>query len=747
LNHSFHISRSDPIYPSDGSFNEFEYDKAENLRTNKVNGLVTHEYNYYPNGDLYEVVEDGGGESKYKYNMDSKLIEFTNANGKTILYNYDNNELKSVDYPDGTSEIFTYYPDGLLRIKQDRNGEEVEFTYDARDRIQSKTYTAKGVSIDFQYNKVGEVIALTDKTGSIIYARDDMGNIEKTEIYDLYTKEYTYDLSNRKTGFKAYEANNPLNIYMNQSWLYDNVNGRLQSSTFDGSTIELEYYDNNALKQINHLGVNLKEVYNIGNRGEILDVRFKNPSDVDLSVVEYEYDDRLNRTSQSINLPNGATESISYEYDNLDRLTDVSYSNLSKTVVYSYDDLGNRETMTENGATINYTYNKDNNHLNSISTGESYTYNDRGDMMSSNGTSYSYDEEGRLTSVSMGDSTLEFLYSAEGKRIRKISRSNSNVDTTYYLYDGMNAVVELDGDLNKKKSYSYIGVMLVITEDNAGNKHYYSHDGLGSIIAIFDASGSYVNVYMYDEFGNFLQKLENVSNNYYYTGQELDGWSGLYNLRNRYYNASLGRFTQLDPIADLLSLENMQELNGYTYVANNPMILIDLFGLCGGLDNIWIGALLIASGEVFFGVEGGSGAVLNLNDPNLRALISTRGYKIGLGAGGDIGLAVVVITGVKDIKSLDGDVSVNWDFDLDPGTNLGSSIKGALKGAKTVEAAMKIFKNHQTAQYVAENVIKNAGQVGNERAIYVISVPGASVGLNFWVGRKAVEFNVETGPF
>jgi len=382
-----------------------------------------------------------------------------------------------------------------------------------------------------------------------------------------------------------------------------------------------------------------------------LDIRFKNSLDVDLSVIEYRYDNRLNRTSQGISLPDGTTESISYEYDNLDRLTDVSYSNLSKTVVYSYDDLGNRMNKTEDEATINYTYDKDNNHLTSISTGENYTYNDRGDMMSSDGTTFDYDEEGRLISVDMGDSTLGFLYSAEGKRIRKIADKGTTADTTYYIYDGMNVVVELNGSLNKKTSYGYIGAMLVMVEDEADNKHYYSHDGLGSIIAIYDASGNYVNVYMYDEFGNFLQKTENISNSYYYTGQEFDKWSGLYNLRNRYYNASLGRFTQLDPIVDLLGVENMQEINGYTYVANNPMILVDPFGLCGedGLPE-WLPEWLWSENDWIYVVASGGGGLIGAVELGAFYLIKpgTTEYHewyfvsagLGLGAGGSVQIEV-----------------------------------------------------------------------------------------------------------
>jgi len=502
-----------------------------------------------------------------------------------------------------------------------------------------------------------------------------MGNIEKAEIYDLYTKEYAYDVLSRKTALQAYEIDNPSNVYITQSWSYNDITGRLQSSTIDGSTIELDYYDNNALKQINYLDVNLKEVYNIGNRGEILDIRFKNSSNTDLSVIEYGYDNRLNRISQGINLPDGTTENISYEYDNLDRLTGVSYSNLSKTIEYSYDDLGNRETKTEDGATINYNYNKDNNHLQSISTGESYTYNDRGDMMSSDGTTFDYDEEGRLINVDMGDSTLGFLYSAEGKRIRKIAESNSNVDTIYYVYDGMNVVVELNGSLNKKTSYGYIGAMLVMVEDAADNKHYYSHDGLGSIIAIYDASGNYVNVYMYDEFGNFIQKTENISNSYYYTGQELDAISGLYNLRNRYYNASLGRFTQLDPIVDLLGLENMQELNGYTYVANNPMVLVDPFGLCGeSVLPVWMSHFLEAYLEMkkeeirkFFDTNEGYG---DINITGGEVIVSTTGFirkdgvwyfYIGFGVGLGSPLSVTITRSGDDV-SFGWNVAVGASF-------------------------------------------------------------------------------------
>ena len=45
-----------------------------------------------------------------------------------------------------------------------------------------------------------------------------------------------------------------------------------------------------------------------------------------------------------------------YGYDDLYRLTDVTYQN-SDTQAYAYDEMGNRETKVENGSTTtNYTY-------------------------------------------------------------------------------------------------------------------------------------------------------------------------------------------------------------------------------------------------------------------------------------------------------------------------------------------------------------------------------------------------------
>ena len=61
-----------------------------------------------------------------------------------------------------------------------------------------------------------------------------------------------------------------------------------------------------------------------------------------------------------------------------------------------------------------------------------------------------------------------------------------------------------------------------------------------------------------------------------FTGQIQDPETGLYFYNARYYNPALGRFISPDPIVP--EAGNPQALNRYTYVDNNPVILIDPSG-------------------------------------------------------------------------------------------------------------------------------------------------------------------------
>ncbi len=108
-----------------------------------------------------------------------------------------------------------------------------------------------------------------------------------------------------------------------------------------------------------------------------------------------------------------------------------------------------------------------------------------------------------------------------------------------------------------------------------GQTYYYHADGLGSIVAITNATGAVVQRYEYDSFGNITyQQDPNFKQPYTYTGREYDEESGLYYYRARYYDAKVGRFITEDPIG----LDG-GDVNFYSYVGNNPVNWIDPTGL------------------------------------------------------------------------------------------------------------------------------------------------------------------------
>jgi RHS repeat-associated protein len=340
--------------------------------------------------------------------------------------------------------------------------------------------------------------------------------------------------------------------------------------------------------------------------------------------INYEYDNRSNRNLSLIELPDGTKEEQIYRYDNINRLKRTVYQDSggppSLKYEYTYDQVGNRtykvETDFDSPDTSQYTYNynTNNNRLTSINeTGETYTYNDRGDLLTATGGyTFSYDREGRLEEIveaTGGDTNkFTFSYTSEGRRFRKIFSTDTSgvieADTTYYVYDGMFAVAELNGSLDLQSKYVYTNGMLVGRIDSSGDFYQYFHDGLGSIVMIVDSTGQYQNLYTYDDFGDFRKNTENVSNSYYYTGQERDeNPSGLYNLRARYYAAGIGRFTQEDPYYSVsgtggsssccgsfsgvtrILVEDPRYINFYVYSLNSPMNYSDITGLSP--DGVW----------------------------------------------------------------------------------------------------------------------------------------------------------------
>ena len=160
------------------------------------------------------------------------------------------------------------------------------------------------------------------------------------------------------------------------------------------------------------------------------------------------------------------------------------------------------------------------------------------------------------------------------------------------------------------------------SESLAQNPGVYTYlkDSLGSIIDIADTSANRLQHYVYSAFGTLLGVQNAMAQDitpspvltpyYSFAGREYDGESMLYYNRARYYDPSIGRFLQKDPLPGALGVP-MTVVNSYVYAGNNPFGLKDPTGesFLGSLFDVISGSFSVVIAAVLSGLNSFSQAV------------------------------------------------------------------------------------------------------------------------------------------
>jgi len=104
--------------------------------------------------------------------------------------------------------------------------------------------------------------------------------------------------------------------------------------------------------------------------------------------------------------------------------------------------------------------------------------------------------------------------------------------------------------------------------------HYYLKDHQGNNRIVINQSGTVEETNHYYPFGGVFASSNSIQP-YKYNGKELDAKKGLnwYDYGARQYDAALGRFTTVDPLA-----ETYYGVSPYGYCLNNPIKFVDVDG-------------------------------------------------------------------------------------------------------------------------------------------------------------------------
>ena len=175
-----------------------------------------------------------------------------------------------------------------------------------------------------------------------------------------------------------------------------------------------------------------------------------------------------------------------------------------------------------------------------------------------------------------------YVYDGDGERVVKCTGTYPTCSggTLYWGGASTDALAEssVTGTMSAEYFF-YLGKRMARRDLPSGTVHYYLGDHLGSARAVTDATGALTEQSDYSPYGGEIWTSGSDPNHYKFTGKERDSESGLDNFEKRYDASSLGRFMTTDPVVVTTErLKNPQQLNLYSYVANNPLRFIDPTG-------------------------------------------------------------------------------------------------------------------------------------------------------------------------
>jgi RHS repeat-associated protein len=116
-------------------------------------------------------------------------------------------------------------------------------------------------------------------------------------------------------------------------------------------------------------------------------------------------------------------------------------------------------------------------------------------------------------------------------------------------------------------------LLAVAASAQAQTVEYLHTDALGSVVAVTNTSRTVLERREYEPYGSQLTPA--VTSGPGYTGHVQDAATGLVYMQQRYYDAQIGRFLSVDPIA---VREKGDNYNRYAYALDNPYRFTDPAG-------------------------------------------------------------------------------------------------------------------------------------------------------------------------
>lgn len=453
---------------SNATTTNYSYDNAGRV-TSKTDALShTTTYTYDAAGNQTGIAGPDGNFT-YAYDNARNRVSMTDGNGNTTQYGYDaRKRLVTTAYADGTSKTNAYDGPGNLVLVTDQNGNQIQYTYDAANQlksvVQSNSPNTPNNLTSYSYDPLGNLIGLNDANSHLTESNFDLLSQQKSKTLPdgTLTEARQYDAAGNLTSLTHFNGKTT-------TYTYDSLN-RLLSRTPDPTTgeptVSFTYTPTGKRATMSDGSGTTNYSYDSMDR-----LMTKATPE---GTLNYTYDAAGHLASMISTHTNGV--SVSYTYDNLNRLSTVVDARLAgnQTTTYHYDTASNVSQVTyPNGVQFGFNYDQLNRlkQIATAQTGYLYTFDSAGNRktgteLSGRASNWTYDGIYRLTNETISldpnnkNGIVGYGLDPVGNRLTETS-SLSGVNSGSFTFNADDELAsetyDLDGNVTASngKTFSY----------------------------------------------------------------------------------------------------------------------------------------------------------------------------------------------------------------------------------------------------------------------------------------------------
>lgn len=527
-------------------------------------------------GDTTALVSPDTGHASRTYDAAGNLFSSTDSRSSMALYRYDAlNRLKSVSYSlsGRSTDVFTWAYDqtgpgfshGIGRLTSTTYpAGSSNYAYDARGRLTTSTQLvpiAWGATVNlrthYTHDAAGNIVSITYPSGRVLYIGHSNG---LPSSVSLATSAGT-----PAQALLTQLQHEPFGAVWAWQWQF-NSGPQWHERAFDSSARLVRYPLGNVLRDVS---------YDAADR-----------------ITAYTHLDRSTGVASTASV----VLNQAFAYDEAGRLVQVSSGGV--TVGYAYDANGNRLRSVENSnaggyVTRNHTIANYSNRLLSIDNPtRNLSHDGAGNTIvnveNSKGWLAIYDAAGRQIEIATQNAgtagpRYRYEYNAHGQRIAKWLNTTQQHIGIAFVYDQQGQLLGEYNHLTGAALREYVwfqGIPVAVMAYEQATTTlptpvFYIHgDHLNTPRVVLDRNGSERWSWLAPPFGDSTPQsnpmgLGEFELNLRMPGQYFDKESGLSQNWHREYDASLGRYTQSDPIG----LDG--GINTYAYANGNPVSYVD----------------------------------------------------------------------------------------------------------------------------------------------------------------------------